>query len=131
MLLLVPSTHPPRRRPGIRLPPRPPEYVVTMRMEDMLLAAAEAAAVAAAAGSTNGSVGHTVGGTGIEADEFRQALARYQRHPGVQRKLAEGERAARARREVRAPRRLPVEPLRARCLATRPAGAQPPRLSSS
>mmetsp|Transcript_5848 Transcript_5848/g.18302 ORF Transcript_5848/g.18302 Transcript_5848/m.18302 type:complete len:689 (+) Transcript_5848:1581-3647(+) len=84
---------------GIRLPPRPPEYVATMRMEDMLLAAAEAAAVAAAAGSTNGSVGHTVGGTGIEADEFRQALARYQRHPGVQRKLAEGERAARARRE--------------------------------
>jgi hypothetical protein len=90
---------------GTRAAPPPPDYIATMRMEDMLRAAAEAAAAAAASapmGDTAGGppcAGDTIGGA--EAEQFRLALARYQKHPGIQRKQAEGERAARARREVR------------------------------
>eukprot|EP00962_Isochrysis_galbana_P042099 scaffold15657_cov80-Isochrysis_galbana.AAC.2 len=92
----IPPSTPADLPEGTRAAPPPPDYIATMRMEDMLLAAAEAAAAGSA------PVGDTVGGlSGAEAQHFRVALARYQEHPGIQRKQALGERAAKARREVR------------------------------
>uniref|UniRef100_A0A7S4BAD0 non-specific serine/threonine protein kinase n=1 Tax=Chrysotila carterae TaxID=13221 RepID=A0A7S4BAD0_CHRCT len=65
-----------------RKPPKPPEYVSTMRMEDMLRIAMEAAA-----------------DDEKKANEFDSVLSKYKQHPGVLRREREAKEARKERHE--------------------------------
>ena len=83
-----------------RAAPRPPGYVATMRMEDMLRAAMAAAAQAEQVeeeGTEGGEGGK--GGEGGVLAEFASLLEAYASHPGVARKERRAAAAARQRHE--------------------------------